>query len=106
DTVSLDNYRTVVQRRVGLEDTRQQIVGHSRVERNPALDVVAQPDLSLDHDDRADAARGQSRRRHHELLDGLIVAGGALEILEDVPAAEMRQSAADVSLKEDDDRKH
>ncbi len=95
-----------MQRRVGLEDARQQIVGHRRVERNAALDVVAQPDLPLDDDDRPDPACGQCRRRHHQLLDGLIVTRRALEILEELRASEMCQGATDVGLKENDDRKH
>ena len=66
DAVALDDGRAVVQRRSGLKDARQQVVGDHRVERNAPFDVVAQADLPLDHDDRADPARrqvGRGRRR-------------------------------------------
>ena len=57
--------RAVVQRRARSEDRDEQIVGQRRVERNAALDVVAQADLALDRDDRArsSAATASSPRR-------------------------------------------
>ena len=105
DAVALDDHGAVVQRRAGLEDAGQQVVGHGRIERNATLDVVAQANLPLDDDDRADAARGQRGGRHHQLLDRLIVARRALEVPEERRAAEVRQRAPDVRLEQHDDRK-
>ena len=67
----LDDDRAVVQRRRRLEDADQQVVGHLRVERNAALDVVAQADLALEHDDRPLPARRQQAGRDDDLFDRL-----------------------------------
>ena len=70
--IALHDRRTVMERRPRLKDPRQQIVGDHRVERNAALDVIAQSDLPLDDDDRADAPRRQRGRRHDQLLDRFV----------------------------------
>ena len=62
----------------GLEDAQQQIVRQDRVERDAALDVVAQADLPLDRDDRADALRGQHARGDDQLLDRFLAPTPAL----------------------------
>ena len=51
----------------------QQVVGHHRIQRNAALDVVPHPDLAFDDDDRTGVPRRQRRRRHDELLDRFVV---------------------------------
>src|SRR5688572_20412497 len=81
--IALHDGGTVMERRSGLEDRRQQVVGNRGVEGDAAFDVVAQPDLSLDHDDGADATRRERRRSDHEILYRLGGACDALEILEE-----------------------
>ena len=78
DPIVLDDHRAVVQRRRRLEDADEQVVGQHGVERNAALDVVAQADLPLDDDDRADPLRRQHAGRDHELLDRLVGRSRAL----------------------------
>ena len=58
-----DDHRAVVQRRRRLEDRHQEVVRHVGVERDAALDVVAQADLALDHDDAPPSACAASDRR-------------------------------------------
>ena len=88
----------------GWKDAHEQVVGQHRVERDAALDVVAQADLPLDRDDRADALRRQHARRDDQLLDRLLRRLGLGEIPEERRAAEVRQRAADVGLEQHDDR--
>ena len=55
DAIVLNDHGAVVERRVQLEDAHQQVVRHHGIERDAALDVIAQADLPLDgDDDRAD----------------------------------------------------
>ncbi len=61
-----------MQRRRGLEDAQDQIVGEQGVERNTAFDVVAEPDLPFERDDRADALRRQHARGDDQLLDRIL----------------------------------
>ncbi len=105
DAVLLEDDRAVVQRRAGLEDRHQQVVGQLRVERDAALDVVAQADLTLDRDDRARLLRRQHRGRDDDFLDRLVGRFLAVEIAEERRLAEVRQRAADVGLEDDDRRK-
>src|SRR5439155_10802797 len=79
NSIGLDDHGAVVERRSGLEDARQQVIGDGRIERDAALDVVAKTDLALDDNDRADAPRRKRARGDHKLLDGLV---GALQTLE------------------------
>ena len=55
--------RAVVQRRRRLEDRRQQVVTDRGVDRNAALDVVAEADSALEDDDGADPAPSRACRR-------------------------------------------
>ena len=57
-------------------------------------------------DDRADALRRQHARRDDELLDRLLGRLGLREIAEERRAAEVRERAPDVGLKQHDDREH
>ena len=104
DPVALDDHRAVVQRRPRLEDAQQQVVGQRGVERNAALDVVAQADVALDGDDRARPLARQHRRRHDQFLDDLVVRLGAREVAEEARAAQVRQRPADFVLEEHDRR--
>ena len=104
-TSFLDDDRAIVQRRSRLEDRDQQIVGERRVERDAALDVVAQSDLALDRDDRPNLLRGKHGRRDDQLLNRLVVGFLAVEIAEERRLSEMRERAADVRLENHDRRK-
>ena len=95
-----------MQRRFRLEDADEQIVGKHRVERKTRLDVVAQADLALDHDDRARARGRELRRRDGDLLDGLVGAFLRQEISKEGRAPEMCERAANVSLEQHDGSKH
>ena len=70
-----------------LEDRHEQVVADLRVERNAALDVVAQADLALDGDDRAGALRRQHLRGDRDLLDRLVDRLALGEIAEERRAA-------------------
>ena len=104
--IALHDHRAVMQRRRRLKDADQQIVGELGIERNAALDVVAKADRSLDHDDGAGLLRRQGGRRHHQLLDRVVVADLAIEPPEQPAAAEMDERAADVGLQQHDGREH
>ena len=85
----------------------QQIVGEHRVERNAALDVVAQADLPLDRDDRADRAAPTACSRRRRAPRSIPRRDSGLrEVAEERRAAEMRQRAADVGLEQHDDGEH
>ena len=49
----MQNDRPVVQRRVRIEQTLKQTRGRRRVQLHARIDIVLQPRLSLEHDDRA-----------------------------------------------------
>ena len=106
DAIVLHDDGAVVQRRFRLKDAHEQIVGEHRVERKPRLDVVAQADLPLDDDDRARPRGRQLRRRDRDLFDRLLGAFLRQEISEERRAAEVRERAADVGLKQHDGGKH
>ena len=59
DPVLLDDDGAIVQRRGRLEDADEQVVCHRRVERDAALDAIAQADVAFEDDDGAGAAVGQ-----------------------------------------------
>ena len=59
DAVFLHDHGAIVQRSAGTKNRGQQIVGKMRVERNAALDVGAQPDLPLDHNQGAGLVLGK-----------------------------------------------
>ena len=101
--IVLHDDRAVVERRRGLKNAQQQIVRQQGVERNAALDVVAQADLALERDDGADALRRQHARGDHQLFDRFLGRLRLGEIPEERRAAQMRERAADVGLKEHDD---
>ena len=98
DAILLQYYCAIVKGRGRLKDGDEQVVGHLGVEGNPALDVVPQPDFTLDGDDRAGLMRRQHRRRHDHFFDCLV--GGLLtvEIAEERRATEVA-CAAGVGLE-------
>ena len=104
DAAVLDDERAVVDRRVGQEDAGDQLARHLRVEPGADVDVLVQPDLVLQHDQRADAAAGEVRHRLHQLLDRLALRHPVARRVER-PGAHLRQHAADVVL-EDDEEQH
>ena len=67
----LDDDGAVVERRRRLEDRCQQVVAERGVDGNAALDVVAQPDLALEDDDRANASLREQARGRDDFLDAL-----------------------------------
>ena len=105
NAILLDDDRAVVQRRAGLEDRHQQVVGQRRVDRNAALDVVAQPDLPLDGDDGARPLRREHGRGHDQLLDRFVGRLLPVEVAEERRLAEVRERAPDVGLEDHDRRK-
>ena len=104
--IALHDHGAVVERRRRLKDTEQQVVRHDRVERNPALDVVAQPDLPFDGDDGANPLARQHAGRHHEFLDRLLRRLLLREVAEERRPPEVGERAADVGLEQDDEREH
>ena len=103
NAIGLHDHGAVVQRRRGLKDAHEQIVGQHGVERNPALDVIAQSDLPLDRDDGADPLGGQQPRGDDQLLDRFLGRFRLREVAEERRAAEMRERPADIGLKQHDD---
>ena len=101
DATLLKNDGAVVQRRARPKNRDEQIVGQRSVERNAALDVVPQPDLALERDDRSRSLLRQHRRRHDDLFDRLVGGFLTVEIPEERRPAEMRERAANVGLKDD-----
>ena len=106
DAVFLNDHRAVMERRRGQKNALQQIVAEHRVETDAAFDVVAQADLPLDRDDRADPLLRQQRRGDGELFDRLLDLRAPGEIAEERRAAEVRERAADVRLKQHDHGEH
>ena len=107
--IALHDHRPVVQRRRLLKDADQQVVGHVRVERNAALDVVAQADRSLDDDERAGLLRGHGRGRDDDLLERVVVGDRTIEAsehAEDRRPAEMHERPPDIALHQHDGREH
>src|SRR6478672_11676150 len=69
DPVVLHDTRAVVQRRGWLKVAQYEIVGEQSLERDAPLDVVAQPDLALDRDNRADSLRREHVRGNDQFLN-------------------------------------
>ena len=69
DPILLDDDGTVVQRRLDLEDADDQVVGQHRIERDAALDVVAQANLAFEGNDGAHPLRREHARRDSQFLD-------------------------------------
>jgi hypothetical protein len=86
----------------GHEDARHELLRDLGVEPRPDLDVLVQPDLVLEDDERAHPARGHGRDALHQLLDGLALRD-AVGRREERSRAHLRQRAADVVLEDDDD---
>ena len=103
--ILLDDHGAVVQRRAVLKDRHQQVVADLRVQGDAAFGVVAQANLPLDGDDGAGALARQHLRRHGDFLDRLVHRLAFGEIPEEWRAAQVRQRAADVGLKQHDGRK-
>ncbi len=106
DAIVPHDHGTVVERRHRLEDAQEQIVRQRPIDRNAAFDVVPQPDLPLDGDDRADALRRQHARRDHQLFYGFFGRLRLRKVSEERRAAKMREGAPDVRLKEDNHGKY
>ncbi len=105
DAILLDDHCPVVQRRAVLKDRDQQVVADLGVQRDTAFRVVAQADLALDGDDRAGALARQHLRGDGDFLDGLVHRLALGQVAEKRRAAQVRQRAADIGLKQHDRRK-
>ena len=57
-----------MQRRTRIEDRDQQVITQFRVQPDPRVHNSLQPDVLLDHDQRAGLGRSQSRRGQHNLV--------------------------------------
>src|SRR5581483_11230176 len=102
DAAVLDDERAVVDRRVGKEDARHELLRHLGVEPRADVDVLVQPDLVLEDDERADAPRGEEGDALHELLDGLVLRDAVARRVERA-RADLRERPADVVLEHDED---
>ena len=103
DAIALDNHRAVVQRPLGLENRAQQVVRDGGVEGHSAFDERAEAGFALHHDQRADLGFLQLIQRQHDLVDDF----AAFELsaqTEEAAAAQARQHAANVVLKNHDER--
>ncbi len=101
DPVALHHHRTVVKRRLGIEDAHQQVVGEHRVEADPRLDVGSQAHLALEDHDGAYLLGGEGRCGENDLVHGLLS-------LRRIPDAEERDSTkvrehlTNLGLEDDD----
>ena len=88
----------------GRKHTDQKVVADLRVERDAALNVVAQPDFPFDRDDGALTLLGQHTQRHHDLLDRLVGRLRSVEIPEERGTPEVHERTPDVRLEQHDRR--
>src|SRR5262249_5381164 len=102
DAAVLDDERSVVDRRDRHEDAGEELLRDPGVERWSHRDVLVQPDLALQHDQRAHPPRGEVGDALHQLLDRLALRDAVLG-REERLHAHLRQGAADVVLEDDED---
>src|SRR6185503_10261737 len=62
------NHRAVVQWTRGVENTHEQVVTKLRVELHPAVSHILEPDISLDHDQRARFCRSERCCRENHFV--------------------------------------
>src|SRR5258706_378532 len=101
DALVVDDDRAVVEGRAGIEERFQQLAGEDGVDAAAMLDVLAQADVALDGDERADAVLGELDGGVGELVDD---AGGLApqERGEKTGLGEMGEAAAQLGREQED----
>ena len=102
--VFLHDHGAIMQRRAGAENRGQQVVGKMRIQGDAALNVGAQPDFPLDHNQGAGLVLGEQVGCQYDVVVGVRLRRG--RPAEQKPSSQPRQGLSYLCRKDHDQREH